>query len=61
MPTFTHKTQAQLANFFAFAGPFLKSTVREEGTFPKRKHISCFSYLHGYAEFDGKHWSLMLV
>lgn len=61
MPTFSHKTQSQLANFFAAAGQFLKSTVREEGSFPKKKHISCFSYLNGYAEFDGTAWSLLLV
>lgn len=58
MPTFSHKTQSQLANFFSQAGAFVSSRVREEGEFPERNHISCFDYEHGYAEFDGKHWSL---
>jgi hypothetical protein len=57
---FSHKTQSQLAVFFAEAGKFVRSRVREEGTFPKRKHVTCFDYERGYAEFDGQHWALAI-
>ena len=46
--------------FYAQCGDFIAASQRAEGAFPKTRYIACFTYKHGYAEYDGEGWQFTL-